>query len=86
VSRKNVELRIEELRLQGFAPADRYRIGEALERELDRLFTEQGVSPRLNQEREAQHLDGGVFELQPHLGAEAIGAQVAQTVYERLNL
>jgi hypothetical protein len=81
----NLELRVEELVLQGFEPADRYRIGEAVERELDRLFTEQGVSPTLNQDSQAEHLDGGAFELKPNLGADAIGIQVAQKVYGRLN-
>jgi hypothetical protein len=81
----NLELRVEELMLDGFAPTDRYRIGEAVERELARLFTERGVSPTLNQESETEYLDGGAFELKPNLGAEAIGVQVAQTVYVRLN-
>jgi len=80
-----LELRVDELVLHGFAPGDRYRISEAVERELDRLFTERGVSPTLNQESETEYLDGGAFELKPNLGAEAIGVQVAQTVYVRLN-
>jgi hypothetical protein len=81
----NLDLRVEELVLHGFSPAYRYRIGEAVERELDRLFAERGVSPTLNQESETEYLDGGAFELKPNLGAEAIGVQVAQTVYGRLN-
>jgi hypothetical protein len=40
----NLELHVEELVLHGFAPGDRYRIGEALERTLTQLFVEQGVS------------------------------------------
>ena len=36
--------------LHGFAPGDRYRIGDAVERELARLFAEQGVPPSLAQE------------------------------------
>ena len=47
---ENVELHIEELVLRGFAPGDRYRIGEAVERELAHLFSEQGTPPSLAQE------------------------------------
>jgi hypothetical protein len=80
----NLEVLVEELVLHGFAPADRYRIGEAVERELDRLITQQGVAPAL-MESETENIDGGAFELKPNLGAESIGVQVAQTVYGRLN-
>ena len=45
----NIELHIEELVLHGFEPGDRHRIGEAIERELARLFAEQGTPPSLAQ-------------------------------------
>jgi hypothetical protein len=80
-----LELYVDELVLDGFAPADRYLIGEAVERELGRLFTEQGSSPTLNHNSEIDRLDGGAFELKPNLGAEAIGVKVAHTVYGKLN-
>ena len=38
----NIELHIEELVLHGFSPRDRDAIGEAVQRELTRLFVEQG--------------------------------------------
>ena len=44
----NIELHIEELVLHGFAPKDRYTIGEAVQRELSRLFAEQGVHSSLS--------------------------------------
>lgn len=77
----NLELNVEELVLHGFTPGDRYRIGDAMERELARLFAEQGTPPSLAQEREIPRLDGGAFEVKPGSGAEAIGVQVAQVVY-----
>jgi hypothetical protein len=82
---ENVELHIEELVLRGFAPGDRYRIGEAMERELARLFDEQGVSPSLAQGGEFAHLDGGVFKVASGSKPEAIGAQVAQAVFRGLS-
>lgn len=77
----DIELQIEELMLHGFAPGDRYRIGDAMKRELARLFAEQGTPPSLAQEREVARLDGGAFEMKPDSKAEAIGVQVAQAVY-----
>ena len=77
-----IELHIEELVLRGFAPGDRYRIGEAVERELIRQFVDQGTPPSLARGREVSRVDGGAFEVKPGFGAEAIGVQVAQAVYE----
>jgi hypothetical protein len=82
----NIELHIEELVLHGFAPGDRHRIGEAVVGELQRLFAERGVSPRLARDGEVSHLDGGVFEMAHGAGAETIGARIAQALYGKLNL
>jgi hypothetical protein len=82
---ENVELHIEELVLRGFAPGDRYRIGEAVERELARLFTEEGVPPSLARRSGIERLDGGAFEVAHGLKAEAIGVQVAQAVFGGLS-
>jgi hypothetical protein len=81
----NIELHIEELVLHGFAPGDRYGIGEAVERELQRLFAEQGALPRLAQDGEVAHLDGGAFEVARGARAETIGAQIAQTLHGGLS-
>ena len=81
----NVELHIAELVLHGFEPGDRYRIGDAMERELARLLIEQGTPPTLGQGREVACLDGGAFEVAPGSRAEAIGVQVAQAVHGGLN-
>lgn len=82
---RNVELQIEELVLQGFAPEDRYLIGEAVQEELARLLTERGVPPLLAQGGEVGHLDGGSFAMIPGMKAEAIGSQIAQAIYGGLN-
>ena len=80
-----LELQIDELVLHGFAPGDRYRIGEAVERELTSLFTEQGTPPSLAQGSEIERLDGGTFEMRPGSRAESIGVRVAQAVYGGFN-
>ncbi len=78
---ENIELHIEELMLRGFSPADRYRIGHAIERELARMFAEQGTPPSLVQGHEVAHLNGETFRMKPGSKAETIGVQVAQAVY-----
>ena len=77
---QNIELHIEELVLHGFSPRERYAIGEAVQRELTRLFTEQGIHPSLWQGRIAR-LDGGSIQVKQDTKADAIGKQVAQSVY-----
>ena len=81
----NIELHIEELVLHGFAPGDRYRIAEAMERELAALFADQGVPPSMAGEGDRARLDGGAFEVAQGSKAEAIGNQTAQALYRGLS-
>jgi hypothetical protein len=81
----NLELHIQELVLHGFEPSDRYRLVDAVERELSRLFAERGTPPPLGQRRDVARLDAGVFEAKPGSRAEVIGAQVARAVYGGLS-
>lgn len=78
---RSIELHIEKLVLHGFTPGDRYRIADAVERELARLFAEQGVPPALAQEAEVSRLDAGAFAIAPGARVNAVGAQMAHTVY-----
>jgi hypothetical protein len=78
-----IELHIEELVLHGFAPGDRYRIGEAVQRELVRLLSEQGVPLSLGQDGEIARLDGGTFKVTSSK-PETVGTQVAQAVHGSL--
>jgi hypothetical protein len=80
----SVELHIEELVLHGFAPGDRYQIGDTVQNELTRLFAEQGAPGWLSQGGEVERLDGGTFGMAPGSKAETVGAQVAQAVYTGL--
>ncbi len=78
---QSIELHIEELVLRGFAPGDRYPIGDAVEHELTRLFAEHGVPPSLIVNIESEHIDAGDFHVAPESKAQTVGAQVAQAVY-----
>jgi hypothetical protein len=51
----SINLHIEELILHGFAREERYAIGEALQNELQRLFTTQGL-PQSFQEDRSHHV------------------------------
>lgn len=82
----SVELRLEEIVLHGFPAVNRYRIGEALERELTRLLTGQGAPLGVTQGVELERLDLGAFELRPDADAETIGRQLAEAIYGGLSL
>ncbi|MBD2303343.1 hypothetical protein [Nostoc sp. FACHB-190] len=77
----NIELQIEELVLHGFAQKDRGRIQQAIEQELTRLLTEQGIPASLSRSHEIQQLQSGSFNVKAGMGVEAIGSQVAQAIY-----
>ena len=77
----NIELHIEELVLHGFQPQDRAAIGEAVQRELTRLFTEGGLHSSLHREHQVSRLDGGTFHVKHGANAAAIGTQIAYQFY-----
>ncbi len=82
--RPAIELHIDELVLHGFNPADRRRIGEAVERELARLLGEEGI-PGGSGDVQISRLDGGSITLAPGARPEAVGAEIARSVHGSLN-
>ncbi len=82
----NIELNINELILHGFSPHDRYRIGEAVERQLTQMLTEQGMPASLFQGGDMPHINGGTFNVSPNAPAETVGTQVAQSVYKNISV
>jgi len=82
---QSLEVHVEELVLCGFDPGDRHSIGEAVERELTRLFTEQGVGPSLGRSGEVARLDGGTFQVSPGSKPDILGARIARAVYRGLS-
>jgi hypothetical protein len=90
VAHLEVELRIEELVLSGFAPSDRYAIGDALTLELGRLLEVQGLSG-LDRSRVAglnaravERLEAGSISLGPDHRPATVGTQLAKAVHRRL--
>ena len=78
---REVELYIEELVLRGFAGGDRHEIRAAVQQELTRLLTEQGIPPSLMEGRSIARLDGGSVEVAPDATPEVIGTQIARSIY-----
>jgi hypothetical protein len=83
-TRYAIQLHIQELVLHGFAPPERYTVAAAVERELGRLFAEEGTPPGMADSTEIPRLVGGSFDVQPEAGPDAIGIQVAREVYRGL--
>ena len=83
-TRAAVELHIEELVLHGFPASDRFRIGDAVEQELSRLIAERGLGLAANPVSIGR-LDAGAFKVPTNARPQAIGAQLAQQVYQQLS-
>jgi hypothetical protein len=81
-SQPSIELHIEELVLHGFAPGDRYVIGDAVERELARLLSEEGIPISLRSESVMDEIRGATFNAAHNAKPPAIGKQIAQAVYQ----
>jgi len=76
-----IDVSIEELILHGFPAADRYRISEALQHELSRLFTSEGPPPSLQSSGSIESMEAGSIRLPPGGSPRMVGAQVARAVY-----
>jgi hypothetical protein len=84
-SRQSVELHIDELVLHGFSPSDRYPIADAIQRELTRLFIQEGLPPSVAVEGEVARVDGGAFRVAAsgtqESRQESAGERVARAIY-----
>lgn len=83
-TRPSVELHIGELVLDGFPAIDRAHLGAIVQRELTRLFAEQGVPPSLTQGGEIPRIDGSLPTVSG-LSTQAIGTEIAVAVYGGLS-
>lgn len=85
---REIELRVEELVLHGFAPGDRHGIAEAVQRELARLLGRDGAPegwrPIEGKNVEVDRIDAGTVRHAPDAGARQVGREVARTVWRGL--
>src|SRR5207237_996932 len=77
----SVDLQMEELVLDGWAPGERYRVADAIERELTRLFTERGAPSTISRGGAIDRVDCGTLEIVPGSSVEQIGVQLAKAIY-----
>ena len=78
VKARTVRVHIRELVLEGVAPGDRNRVGDAVQAELARLLASPGGAEF---RASAARVDAGAIEVSP---GSAMGPQVAQAIYQGL--
>ncbi len=79
-----IEFYIDELVLHGFPHNDRYLISTAIENELVQMLATRGAPSGLTHGGAFSQFNAGQFQMASNARADAIGAQVAQAVYEIL--
>ena len=82
--RHSFEIAIDELILDGFSPAERYVIAEALERELTNLLTEHDFAPGETRGTDIDRLNAGQVHLRPQVTPDAVGEKVAGAVFNSI--
>lgn len=81
-----VEIRIEQLSINGVAVTSRRQLAKALEQELSRLFGEQGVPEALKLDVHRRRVQSADLPLSARPGADAsVGRGLARRVYQSLH-
>ena len=85
MNQPKIDLHIEELILRDVPYALRHRIAAAVKQEIARLLSEQNLPPSVIQGGHIPQIDIGTIQLAPNAKPDAIGAQIAQSVYQNLS-
>jgi hypothetical protein len=82
--KRNIELRIDELILDGVPAAQRFQIANAVQSELTGKLTREGLPPSLRQANFAAGaaLDGGTIRIAPNPRSETVGGELARAIYQ----
>jgi hypothetical protein len=80
-NQQSIELHIEELVIDGFAPDDAERFAGAVERELTRLLSERGIQASLTEDIDVERLAGGALLIRRGERAETTGQRLARTIF-----
>ena len=81
---RRITLHIEELVLHGFSARDGQRIADAVQSELTRLLTGQGLAGTDARPRAEAVLDAGEFRLPSSPSAHKVGCLLAEQIYRGL--
>ena len=76
-----IKININKLVLHGFKHSDHYLIAAALQSELVRLISRQGLPDAFNQNVEIAQINGGSFDIKPGSKAGTIGSHIGQSIY-----
>lgn len=79
-----VKLHIDRLVLHGFAPADRHRIAQSVQRELAQLMGENSALASLKEPLAIERADGGSFSVHADANPRATGTLIAQAIHQSL--
>ncbi len=85
MKRPTIDLHIHELILRNVPYAQRHHIAAAVEQELTRLLTEQGVPPSLAQSGYLPQVNVDHIQVAADAKADVIGGQIAQSLYSKLS-
>jgi hypothetical protein len=78
---QSIELHIEELVIDGFAPDNTERFAAAVESELTRLLSERGIQGSLTEDIDVERLAGGALRIRQDEQSETTGRRLARTIY-----
>jgi hypothetical protein len=81
MNRDVFEISIDSLVLEGFAPEDAERIKSAVEQELSRLLTEQGVPELFHRTQEKPNVDGVQMGMEHGSDIAIAGRRIARAIY-----
>lgn len=81
---RRIEVRIEELVLHGFAPADSHRIARAVRRELAKQLRQSGMPESTRNPSALACIDGGAFHVPAGAAPWTIGARIGASIYQGL--
>ncbi len=81
---RSIELRIEELVLEGFDPRDRHRVADSVTLEMACLLAQRGAPAWITETVVMERLDAGALHPKPGAQAETAGVHIARTVLRAL--
>jgi hypothetical protein len=84
-SRRTIDLRIDRLVLAGLPAGERFRIAEAMNQELTRILSEQGLPSILRDSTDHDRLDAGSISLERGASGETMGSLIARAVYRGID-
>jgi hypothetical protein len=81
ISSPSIEFRIDRLLLEGVPPGDRYRIAEAVQRELTRLLMEHEVPASSPSPAHQVRVDAGTIHITSGMRTTVVGEKIAHAIH-----